>query len=108
MEGPLSDLELLQRFEPVVRYTYGELFFPCAVDGYLARCHLWMADAERKMVLLAKPGELSTATLGAFNTVPPGHRLYLQFVDRPLAPLEYQRWLTSRSRPVLPEPSRLQ
>ena len=37
----VTDLELLRRFEPIVRYTKGEYFFPMAVDGYLAECDLW-------------------------------------------------------------------
>ena len=104
----MTDLELLRRFEPVVRYTHGELFFPCAVDEYLALCHLWMADAERNVTLLAEPGELSPEKLAEFHAVPSGHRLYLQFVEKPLSPLDYQRWYHSSSHPVLANPSRLQ
>jgi hypothetical protein len=104
----MTDLELLQCFEPVVRYTHGELFFPCAVDGYLARCHLWMADTQRKMTLLAEPGDLTSEVLAQFHSVPIGHRLYLQFVDKPMTALDYQRWLLSSNRPVLANPSRLQ
>jgi hypothetical protein len=104
----MTDLELLQQYEPVVRYTHGELFFPCAVEGYLARCHLWMADAERKMTLLAQPGELTVDSLAAYQAVPLGHRLYLQFVEKPMSAVGYQRWLRSRARPVLANPSRLQ
>lgn len=33
----MNDLQLLQKFEPVVCFTAGELFFPCAIDGYLQR-----------------------------------------------------------------------
>ena len=40
MAEPLSDLELLRAFEPIVRYTRGELFFPTGVEGYLAECDL--------------------------------------------------------------------
>lgn len=104
----MTDLELLQQFEPVVRYTHGELFYPCAVDGYLALCHLWMADTERKMTLLAKPGELTLQSLAQFHSVPIGYRLYLQFIDKPMAALDYQRWLLNSNHPVLANPSRLQ
>ncbi|MEZ4715518.1 MAG: hypothetical protein R2851_05425 [Caldilineaceae bacterium] len=31
----MNDLDLLRRYEPVVRYTEGEMFFPCAVDAHL-------------------------------------------------------------------------
>lgn len=104
----MNDLDLLRRYEPVVRYTEGELFFPCAVDGYLARSHLWVADAERNLTLLAHPGELTVAKLGQYRTVPREHRLYLQFVQDPLTALDFQRWRRDPDRPALPNPSRLQ
>ncbi len=104
----MTDLELLRRHEPVVRYTQGELFFPCAVDGYLARCHLWVADAARNLTRLAQPGELTPEHLGQYRTVPRAHRLFLQFVDKPLTALDYQRWRRRSDRTILPNPSRLQ
>ena len=39
------DLVLLRTYEPVLRYTAGELFLPTAVGPYLARCSLWADDA---------------------------------------------------------------
>jgi hypothetical protein len=36
-----SDLALLRAYEPVVRYTKGELFLPTAVGPYVAQCSLW-------------------------------------------------------------------
>ena len=42
-----GDLALLRAFEPVIRYTQGELFFPSAIEPYLAACDLWSATAER-------------------------------------------------------------
>ena len=104
----MNDLDLLRRYEPVVRYTEGEMFFPCAVDAYLARCRLWMADAARTMTLLAAPGELTTAALAEFRSVPREHRLFLQFVDGPLTALDYQRWARRPERVRLPSPNRLQ
>ncbi len=104
----MTDLELLDLYEPVVRYTNGEMFFPCAVDGYLRQCRLWMADPERRTTLLAQPGELTTDMLATYRTVPQDHRLFLQFVDAPLNAIEYQRWLQQPERPRLPYPNRLQ
>ncbi|MCB9137271.1 MAG: NPP1 family protein [Caldilineaceae bacterium] len=104
----MNEEDLLRRYEPVARYTDGEMFFPCAVDEYLVRCHLWLADAERKTTLLARPGEVTADTLGDYATAPRNHRLFLQFVDAPLNPVEYQRWRSRPDRPVLHAPSRLQ
>ena len=41
MNAP-SDIELLRRFEPVIRYTKGEAFFPMAVGRYVQQCSLWV------------------------------------------------------------------
>src|SRR5690606_41915205 len=39
-----SDLELLRRFEPVLKYTAGELFFPTDVRRYVESCSLWIEE----------------------------------------------------------------
>ena len=104
----MNDLELLRCYEPVVRYTLGEMFLPCAVDGYLPVCSLWLADNERKMRQLAAPGELTSAALAEFRIAPPGHRYYLQFVDEPLQAIAYQHWRTQPDRIRMPAPNRLQ
>ena len=41
MPASASDLELLQRYEPVLRYTKGEQFFPTDVERYVRACSLW-------------------------------------------------------------------
>jgi len=103
----VSDYELLRAYEPVVRYTHGELFFPRAVDEYVRACSLWELSATRKPVELVPEGQLTLEKLAAFDTLPAGHVLYLRFVREPLAPLEYQRWLTRPDRPVFKAPGRL-
>ena len=47
----MSDLDLLRQYEPILRFTQGELFFPRAVDEYV-RCLLYTSDAadERSSV----------------------------------------------------------
>lgn len=69
-----GDLELLRRFEPMVRYTRGEQFFPSAIQGYLRRCSLWAHYPDGVEELLAPEGQLSLETLieprpAAFGTV---------------------------------------
>ena len=36
----MNDVELLQRFEPIVRFTQGEMFFPAAVEPYVNHASL--------------------------------------------------------------------
>ena len=80
----MSDFDLLRAYEPVVRYTKGEMYFPTAVDGFVARCSLWTrgtTDAPRQLV---PAGELTLERLAEHSEVPLAHSLYLRFVDEPL------------------------
>jgi len=46
-----SDLELLREFEPIVRYTRGESFFPMDVERYVEESGLWLhhpGDRDRR------------------------------------------------------------
>ncbi len=78
----LSDLELLRAFEPVVRYTHGEQFFPCAVEPYLARCSLWARFADGREELLVDHGELDLEKLTQVRELPFGTLLYLRFAEQ--------------------------
>lgn len=40
--NPQIDLDLLQRFEPVIHFTRGEEFFPIDVARYVESCNLWV------------------------------------------------------------------
>ncbi len=90
-----EELRLLRRYEPVVRYTRGELFLPCAIDGYLAHAALYRR-VGKSTEQLAAPGALDPDKLAAFGRAHHGEQLYLQFVDHPLGPRAYRRW---RKRP---------
>ena len=59
-----EDLRLLRRYEPVLRFTRGELFLPMSVSAYLDRCGLWQAPESGRSrrrraaaVRLCAPGE---------------------------------------------------
>ena len=103
----MNDRELLRKFEPVVCFTEGELFFPCAVDGYLRRCSLWLRNPKGDDRQLALEGELSAEKIAQYKEVTANHTLYLRFVEDPLEPLEYQRWLRRPNKPVFLAPGRL-
>ena len=103
----MDDLTLLRMFEPVVKFTHGELFFPCAVDDYVRRCGLWLRSERGQEQQLVPTGDLTTERLAQYAEVPPGQTLYLRFVDEPLDPLQYQRWLARPDKPVFRAPGRL-
>ncbi|MDQ4075943.1 MAG: NPP1 family protein, partial [Chloroflexota bacterium] len=103
----MSDLELLRQYEPVIRFTKGEMFFPSAVDEYVACCSLWERDDRGRVRKLVAKGELDLERLAEFDHVPLGHQFYLRYVEQPLEPLEYQRWLHRPERVPFEASSRL-
>ena len=86
-----SDLELLRRFEPVIRYTRGEFFFPMAVEPYLRDCDLWAEAPDGERRLLVRQGELTIDELGAWQSRAPESRLFLRYVQHPLSGIELTR-----------------
>ncbi len=101
-----SDLELLRRFEPIVRYTQGEYFFPMAVDPYIAECDLWAGSPRGGHTRLVPHGELSVDTLPIWQAKVPDQSLFLRFVQAPLSGLDLARHDRPR-RPSFSAPSRL-
>jgi hypothetical protein len=95
----VDDQQLLRAYEPVVKYTEGELFFPMAVDPYVAAASLWQLDPNRQRRELVPAGELTSERLALQPEPPAGHTYYLRFQKEPLGALEYQRW---RARPDHP------
>lgn len=104
---PAADLALLRRFEPIVRYTKGELFFPAPVEPYLARTDLLVGRSERERTVRLPVGSVSAAEL-ARHTAPPGENLYLRLVQEPLDGIELARWqIRSPERDRFRAPGRL-
>jgi hypothetical protein len=58
-----ADLELLRRFEPVIRYTKGERFFPIDIERYIAQSSLWVQRPNEPPELLVPQGELTIEKL---------------------------------------------
>jgi hypothetical protein len=83
-----ADLDLLRRYEPILRYTHGELFLPIAVDDYVARCSLW----DERDVPLVPAGELSLEALSEQGRRRREHRMHLRFVQKSLRAKEVRRW----------------
>lgn len=91
----MKDQELLKKYEPTLHFTAGELFYPCAVDGYLAQCTLWRGDH-----LVLRKGEINTNVLGRYESTPDKADYHLRFVEKPLSNTEAARW---RLDPKLPQ-----
>jgi hypothetical protein len=102
----VSDLELLRAYEPVIRYTAGEQFYPLDAAAYVARCDLFSIVKGAKPELLVPAGELTLERL-ASATAPPGGSLYLRFVQRPMNSLELAAWQRRPGRVPFRAPGRL-
>lgn len=63
MPDVADDLELLRAFEPVLRFTQGEYFFPVSVERYAAQATLWSNLGDGLPVIQAGAGELTLPTL---------------------------------------------
>ncbi|MEZ4719351.1 MAG: hypothetical protein R2851_25185 [Caldilineaceae bacterium] len=94
----MNDLDLLRQYEPIVRYTQGEMFFPCAVDEFIKGASLWLVDPEGKATELAPGGTLTVYNLSDHEEIPDGHTMYLTYAGEALDPLEHQRWTRRTDR----------
>ncbi|MBV9046681.1 MAG: hypothetical protein JOY58_00330 [Solirubrobacterales bacterium] len=87
-----ADLRLLRAFEPIARFTEGELFFPTAVGRYVAQCSLWATDSDGRAACLAPSGRLTLEALCEEAVRRQDRPLSLRFVQRPLTRGELRRW----------------
>jgi len=96
-----ADLEFLRAYEPVVRFTEGELFLPAAVGPYIEQCSLWDAGA----VPLVPVGGLTLDRLCELGRRFRDRPLDLRFVQEPLSRADMRRW-HREDRPRLRETGR--
>ena len=103
-----GDLDLLRRYEPIVRYTEGELFFPAAVEDYVAVCELIeRVPGDKSDVVIAAKGSLTLDALADAGATRPGSGLYLRLVDEPFSRAQTTRWRLRSDRPHFRNANRL-
>ncbi|MCG2769015.1 MAG: hypothetical protein L6435_11635 [Anaerolineae bacterium] len=76
-----EDGALLRRFEPVIRYTRGERFFPMDVEPYVCACSLWMQKPREEPVCLIPEGKLTLERLAQPRARGSQAVYYLKFID---------------------------
>ena len=79
----MTDLELLKKYEPVLRFTKGEVYFPTDIEGYIAKCSLWVSHSDKSEEKILSEGKVTLKTLLAKRDLKQGDVLYLRFVDLP-------------------------
>lgn len=102
-----TDLELLRRHEPLLRFTYGELFFPMAASSYVEHCDLLQGPTPRESVVVMPAGTLDLERLAGVGSPPPGEGQFLRFVQKPMGSIELARWRNRPTRPRFSAPGRL-
>lgn len=102
----MSDTALLRAYEPVVRFTRGELFYPSAVDEFVRSCSLWELGRRTRPRLLVAEGALDLERLAQFGHIASGSALFLRFVKEPMSAVEYQRWRLRPDRVPFTAPGR--
>ena len=75
------DMELLRHYEPVIRYTQGEQFFPMDVVRYVAACNLWAHYPNGRDELLVRQEDLTIDSLADARPADFGTVHYLRFVE---------------------------
>ena len=85
MTGHLMNHEaaeaLLRRFEPVLRFTRGEQFYPLDVASYVRACSLWVQRGNEEPICVVPRGKLTLETLAQQPLDEFGAVHYLRFTD---------------------------
>jgi len=103
----VDPVELLRRYEPVIRFTEGELFFPMAVDAYVEQAALWgRAAGKGERTRLVDHGELDLDVLCTHARTDVGTTLELHYVPAALTPRELRQWRRDPNRPRFRSTSR--
>ena len=84
----MDDRELLQKYEPVLRFARSERFFPMAVEPYLERCSIFPSGPQGVVGLLAHLNEPLITSIGRLRS----GEYFLRFVNDPLIDSDIWVW----------------
>lgn len=83
MKKKITDLELLRKYEPVLRFTKGEIYFPTDIESYVKNCSLWVSHPNHTEEKIVPEGKLTIDKLTNKYDLKEGDVLFLRFVDLP-------------------------
>ena len=81
MMADLDATALLRRFEPVIRSTKGDRFYPMDVEPYVRNCSLWVQNPGKEAVCVVPDGKLSLDRLSQQPLDEPGTVHFLKLSD---------------------------
>jgi len=105
--GSAEDEALLRRYEPILRFTKGELFFPMPAERYLEASDLLAGTSLQDWRVLVPAGELDEPRLVAESATQPAGIRFLRFVQTPMNPIEIARFSQRPDRAAFDAPGRL-
>jgi hypothetical protein len=92
------EVMLLRRYEPVLAFTEGEMFFPTSAEQYVERASLISIDGDGARHTLVERGNLGLELLAEIGASGADEQLSLQFVDEPMRGPTLRRWLATKPR----------
>ena len=84
----MQDSELLKKYEPVLRFSKSERFFPMAVEPYLERCYLLPSGPQGAVEELLHLNEPVSSRIGKLHS----GEYFLRFVNEPLIDSDVWIW----------------
>lgn len=85
----MTELELLETYEPVLRFAKSERFFPMAVEPYLERCALFASGPQGMVEFLSHHTEPLITRIGKLKS----GQFHLRFVNKALNDSDAWVWL---------------
>lgn len=77
----IDEMSLLKRFEPILKFTKGERFFPYNVEDYVEKASLWVKKPKQPPEMIIAESELTLDVLGSLDLSGAGNVFYLQFIS---------------------------
>lgn len=99
---PEQQIELLRRFEPELRFTKGETFFPMDVEPYVHASSLWMQINRQEPVCLIPQGEVGLDKLSELRMDGNDAIYFLRFIE-PLDLVNLITYLSQRRLNIDPQ-----
>ncbi|MCI0553152.1 MAG: hypothetical protein L0287_19565, partial [Anaerolineae bacterium] len=84
----MDDRELLEKYEPVLRFAKSERFFPMAVEPYIEKCAIFPSGPQGVIGLLSHLDDPLVKKLGKLES----GEYFLRFVNDPLIDSDIWVW----------------
>ncbi|MBE0670669.1 MAG: hypothetical protein IH588_08785, partial [Anaerolineales bacterium] len=84
----MEDLELLTKYEPVLRFAKSERFFPMAVEPYLEMCQIFPSGPSGAVETISHFDEALVDRMGELQS----EQFFLRFVNDPLRDSDAWVW----------------